>query len=174
MLSTKILHKLAEKISNELTGEWLIFGGSSLYLLGIDSRATLDVDIAPFESSTNADMLKLMDIAVELKLPVETINQAGAFFLNKIENWQGRCKIFCKGKQGKIYIPELDLYIELKSSRLNESDFSDCISYLNYTKKMKINFDKENINKILRKAQVKANSEHKQRLAQLIKKINAS
>ena len=171
MLGSKILLKMVDKISNEVEGEWLIFGGSSLYLLGIESRGTLDVDIASFDISTNEDALKLMHIAEDLNLPIETINQTGVFFLNNIENWQSQCQLFKKGKVGKIYIPNIGLYIELKSSRMSESDLMDCLAYLQWIRKKKIKFEIDPILSILRKGVLVANPEQKIRIQQLIEKL---
>lgn len=172
MLNTQVLTKLAKEISNEIKGDWLIFGGSSLYLLGVESRATTDVDIASFHNSTNQETLQLMTIAADFNLPVEVINQAGSFFLNKIENWQNRCQLFCKGKLGKIYIPEFDLYIELKSARMSESDLSDCLAYLKWTKENKKSFDQETALQKLRQTQLKSNAEQKVRMQQLVREIS--
>ncbi len=166
-LNSKLLHQLAIKITDSIRGEWLIFGGSMLYLIGIDSRSTIDIDIASFNVSTNADTLKLMKLAEEFQLPIETINQSGAFFLNEIENWQGRCELFHKGKIGKVYIPNIDLYIELKSSRMSESDLSDCTNYLSWCFKNKIKYDQENLVHILRKKGLAANKEKKARIEEL-------
>lgn len=171
ILNSKILIKIADKISNEVAGEWLIFGGSSLYLLGIDSRGTIDVDIASFQISTNEDTLKLMTIAESLNLPVETINQAGSFFLNKIENWQSRCQLFKKGKIGKVYIPSLDLYIGLKASRMSESDLSDCIAYLNWSENKKVQIDLDPTIETLRKIILSANPEQKKRIQILVERL---
>ena len=166
-LNSKLLNQLALKIGDSIPGEWLVFGGSMLYLIGIDSRSTIDIDVTSFSLSTNADTLKLMKLAEELQLPIETINQSDAFFLNQIENWQGRCELFHKGKIGKIYIPNINLYIELKSSRMSESDLSDCKAYLNWCNKNKISYDKESLMHILRKQSLTANKEKKSRLQEL-------
>lgn len=172
MLNSKVLTKLAVKITNEVTGEWIIFGGSALYLLGIDSRSTIDVDIASFQTSTNEDSLKLMTIAQDLKLPIETINQAGAFFLNKIDGWQSRCKLSKKGKLGRVYIPNVDLYFELKAARMSSTDLADCLAYLAWAKKTKLKFDEQYIIEKLRAAHLHANQDQKKRLEQLISAVD--
>ncbi len=168
MLSSKILIKMAEKIVAEVAGQWLIFGGSSLYLLGIDSRATMDVDVASFDMSTSDDTLKLMMIAQELKLPAETINIAGAFFLNSIPGWQNRCTVFRKGKLGKVFIPQIDLYFELKAKRMTESDLSDCLAYLKWCKLNQVKWDHDMLLEILRKALPTSVAEAKKRIQLLI------
>lgn len=172
MLNSKILIKMAEKMVATVPGEWLIFGGSSLYLLGIDSRATMDVDVASFDTSTNDDTLKLMVIAQDLKLPVETINLAGAFFLQLIPGWQDRCTVFRKGKLGKVFIPQLDLYFELKAKRMTESDLSDCLAYLKWCKSQQAIWDNDLLLEILRKALPLASPEAKKRLQTLIKSLS--
>lgn len=171
MLNSKILIRMAEKIVAEVNGQWLIFGGSSLYLLGIDSRATMDVDVASFDTSTNDDTLKLMMIAQDLKLPVETINLAGSFFLKAIPGWQDRCTVFRKGKRGKVFIAQLDLYFELKAKRMTESDLSDCLAYLEWCQSHQVKWDNDLLLEILRKALSPASAEAKKRLQILIKSL---
>ncbi len=174
MLNSKILITMAEKIVAEVPGQWLIFGGSSLYLLGLNARATMDVDVASFGVSTNDDTLKLMLIAQDLKLPIETINQAGAFFLKSIPDWQSRCRLFKKGKLGKVYVPQLDLYLELKAQRMTESDLSDCLAYLKWCQSKSIKWDPDLTQEILRTALLAARAEPKKRIQFLIKAFAAA
>lgn len=172
MLTSKILNQLAEKITDEVKGDWLVFGGASLYLIGLDSRATIDVEVAPFLSSTNEDLLNIMSLADRLNLPIETINQAGSFFLTRIQNWQNRCHLIKKGKKGRIFIPEFDLYIELKSARMSESDLLDCLNYFKWIKETKKSYAREEISQILTLAHSKANPDQQRRLLQLKKALS--
>ncbi|MEI6399611.1 MAG: hypothetical protein WCO71_12655, partial [Pseudomonadota bacterium] len=79
------------------------------------------------------DILTLMEISQSLGLPIEAINQAGAFFLHKIQNWENKLILVHKEQKASIYRPNLELYLRLKIARLSESDLEDCLRYLDYT-----------------------------------------
>ena len=132
MLNKKLLQDLLIKMSDSLTGDWLIFGGTVPYLLGMDVRPTVDIDLASFSISTNQDSLLLMNLVQEFGLPLETINQAGGFFLQKIPGWQEQVILLKAGKKSRIYRPNLELYLRLKSARMTEADVQDCLSYLDF------------------------------------------
>ena len=121
------------KASDQLTGDWVVIGGSVLHLLNVDARQTEDIDLAGPPESAQSDMLRLMDIATEFGLPIEAINQAGAYFLFKIKNWQTKLILVHKGSSAAFFRPNLELFVELKLGRLTESDVTDCINYFNYT-----------------------------------------
>lgn len=123
--------KLAEK---KLTGKWVIMGGAVLPLMGIEYRITNDIDIAGPKKSTQRDMLVLMEIAQTLGLPIEAINQAGAFFLHKIENWEKHLIVVSKKEKVTFYRPNATLFLLLKISRLTESDLQDCFNMLKFEK----------------------------------------
>jgi hypothetical protein len=78
--------------------------------------------------------LKLMEIAEDLGLPVETINQAGGYFLSKIPGYRKSLVLLHTGPQARIYRPDALLYVLLKLPRLSESDLGDCLRFLDYTR----------------------------------------
>ena len=87
-ITRSTLAKFVKLAGDRLTGDWVIIGGVVLPILGIDIRSTTDIDVAGPPDASQAQMLTLMDIVATLGLPVESINQAGAYFLYKIKNWQ--------------------------------------------------------------------------------------
>jgi hypothetical protein len=86
-ISQEILRRFVSAAADQLHGTWVIIGGSVLNLLNIAARQTEDIDLAGPATSTQAETFKLMELAESFGLPIEVINQAGAFFLHKIPGW---------------------------------------------------------------------------------------
>lgn len=165
MINAKVMKKFLEKSTSKLSGEWIIIGGTVLPLIGIDHRVTIDIDIVNLNfKSSNDDSLKLMEIAEELKLPIESINQAGAYYLSKIEDVADHLVLLQESKKCKIYRPDAYLFIKLKIERLSETDLADCIQFIKKNEKEYLLHKKE-ISKILLKKSKSANNEVKERLA---------
>ncbi|MBI4042546.1 MAG: hypothetical protein HY391_03610 [Deltaproteobacteria bacterium] len=131
-MQKQIIEKFVQSVADKIAGDWVIIGGSLLPLLGIDSRFTEDIDIAAGREATQSDLLKLMEIAVELGLPVESVNQAASFFLYRIPNWEKDLVLLYQGKAGRIFRPNATLYLLLKIERLTETDLLDCGSMIHY------------------------------------------
>ncbi len=131
-MEKNVVKKFVQSVADKIVGDWVIIGGSLLPLLGIDSRFTEDIDIAANKEATQSDLLKLMDIAVELGLPVESVNQAASFFLYRIPNWEKDLLLLHQGKAGRILRPNATLYLLLKIERLTETDLLDCETMIQY------------------------------------------
>lgn len=140
-ISRSIMEQFIHAAADQLSGRWVIIGGAVLHLLNVSTRQTEDIDLAGPINATQADILTLMSLAESLGLPVEAINQAGAFFLHKVNGWEAKLILIHKGSAGEIYRPNLELYFELKFARLTESDTEDCLSYLRYALSHKEPFD---------------------------------
>ena len=167
MINSKTMTLFLEKAAAKLSGEWIIIGGTVLPLTGIDHRVTVDIDIINlnFESS-NKDSLKLMEIAEELKLPVESINQAGAYYLAKIENVLDHLVLLKESKKCKIYRPDAFLFLNLKIERLSETDLEDCVQFLKKHRQEYAAHQKQ-ISKIILQRSKAASPEIKERLIRL-------
>ncbi len=148
-LNNKILKRFLKIAGEKMNGEWVVIGGTVLPMLGVDHRATIDIDFV--SKSKKEETLKLMTIAEELGLSVETINQAGAFFLYQIPNFEKNLLLLHNGPAAQIYRPNLWLYIQLKIKRLSDSDVIDCVEYIKYSKRNDEvdNSDKEKIEKMI-------------------------
>jgi len=171
-LDSKILKKFLTLASDQLTGNWILIGGTLLPALGLDVRSTMDIDFVAEDTESTNQTLLLMGIAEQLKLPVETINQTGAYFLKKIPDYKERLILMKQGKQASIFRPELDLYIELKANRLTETDLQDCFSYLKFCKKKKEKFDsKKTISFLKKRIRSEKNIEKTNRLKALLDQI---
>ena len=132
MIDHKKLNQFLKKAEKHLEGEWVIIGGTVLPILGSDHRTTVDIDIVSLKESNNQNQqsMKLMKIAEEIGLPVEAINQAGAFYLRKIKDFQDNLILITESKNLKIYRPNALLFFELKAARMSESDLLDCLEFI--------------------------------------------
>ena len=127
-MNSRTLKKFVEIVSERLTGEWVVIGGTVLPILGVDHRVTLDLDFIRIrEKEGSSDSLILMEIAEQIGLPIEAVNQAGAYFFSKVENANDHLVILRKGSKCTIYRPDVWLYIALKLGRFTETDLEDCL-----------------------------------------------
>ena len=130
-IDSATMKKFIEIAAHQLEGEWVVIGGTVLPLMNIDLRVTVDIDLVNLDAkNSNLNSLKLMEIAESMGLPVETINQSGAYFLSKIEDAQEHLVLFKESKKCKIYRPDVYLFLKLKLTRLSQSDFEDCVAFV--------------------------------------------
>ena len=144
-IDTALLQRFLELAGERLEGDWVVIGGMVLPLLGATHRVTLDIDIAGPDEATMSQTLVLMSIAEELGLPVEAINQAGAYFLHKIEGWQDHLVEVHRGPSARIHVPDPTLFILLKLQRLTEADLADCKEMLRLGQKRGLPIDQERL-----------------------------
>jgi len=130
-MNQETLHRFIVLAKKKLKGDWVLLGGTLLYFFNHDYRTTTDIDFVPLgRGKSNQDLLQTFEIATELGLPVETINSAALYFLEKIPNYQDELLVIHKWKSGRIYRPNLYLFFVLKVARLSESDYLDCLEFL--------------------------------------------
>ncbi len=129
-LDTELLQRFVDLAAERLRGDWVVIGGCVLPLLGIDHRVTLDIDVAGPKDADTEQVMILMEIAEELGLPVEAINQAGAFFLRRIEDWPEHIVEVRRGEHAALFVPDATLFLLLKIRRLTASDLSDCLEMI--------------------------------------------
>lgn len=131
-LNPKLLREFIKQAGEQLQGNWLLVGGTLLPALGLDVRATVDIDFICLNEKGSSQTIALMELADSLGLPIETVNQAAAFFLKNIDYDNTDLISLHEGSKAKIYRPSTVLYWNLKLSRLSESDLIDCQHYYNY------------------------------------------
>jgi hypothetical protein len=168
MINSKLMAKFLDKAILKLSGEWIIIGGTVLPLVGIDHRVTVDIDIInlKMENSTK-ETIALMEIAESLKLPVESINQAGAYFLSKIDDVKDHLVLIKESKKCKIYRPDVYLFVKLKIERFSETDLDDCLIFIQKNGPEYL-LHKKKIQAILNKKLKVSNDEQKKRLLKLL------
>lgn len=135
-ISSRILKKFMTLAGDQLQGHWVIIGGAIMPLLDEKARVTIDIDIAGPASATQSDTLKIMAIAEGLGLPVEAINQAGAFFLHKIKTWEEDLVLLHAGRTASFFRPNVTLFLLLKLQRFTETDAADCLTFLKVAPKL--------------------------------------
>lgn len=133
-IDRKLLRRFLTLASDRLRGDWVLMGGAVLPLLGIEQRVTFDIDVAGPRDAGADQLLALMEIAERLGLPVEAVNQAGAYFLQRIDGWEERLVPVHEGKLARFFRPDVTLFWLLKIARLTESDLADCLALLVYAR----------------------------------------
>jgi hypothetical protein len=131
-----LVHRFVALAADSLQGDWVVMGGAVLPLLGVETRVTWDIDVAGPPEARMDQALLLMEIAEELGLPVEAINQAGAYFLHRVDGWRESLVKVRVGKSGTILRPDATLFVLLKIDRLTESDLADCTAMLDAARRL--------------------------------------
>jgi hypothetical protein len=160
-LDSKVIKKLIQKAGEQLSGEWILAGGVLLPALDLPIRSTVDVDLWGLGSHESSQQLELMKLSESLGLPVDTINQAGAFFLNKVGYVKDDLIILHKGSKATVFRPSVALYWRLKVQRFTETDAQDCSHYLKFCRQVKDPVDLSELRGILQAAQTDAASAEK-------------
>jgi hypothetical protein len=127
--------------------------------------------VAINNKQSNSQSIKLMEIAESLGLPVEAINQAGEYFLSKVDGFQDHLILFAESKKCKIYRPDAYLFLKLKLARSSETDLRDCMAFLRHNQKEARTFKKE-ISKLLKQFMKSAPSEKQKLLLELEELLN--
>jgi len=104
VLDGPLLGRFLELAGERLRGDWVVIGGCVLPLRGIELRTTVDIEVAGPDTAGTRDTLLLLEIAEELGLPVEAINQAGALFLKRIPDWESNLIEVHRGTGAVIHI----------------------------------------------------------------------
>lgn len=149
VLNKKLLQKFISIAGDKLEGDWILMGGTVLPVLGIDYRVTTDIDLVAMGDATNEQSLALMEIADELGLPVETINQAGAYFLKKIPHFEEHKILIHAGKSARIFRPDTFLFLLLKTRRFSETDLTDCLAFLKVVSHLDLD-DSKNLDRLVK------------------------
>ena len=147
-LNKKKMEEFLKLAGQRLEGDWVLLGGTLLPVLGMDHRVTVDIDLAHRDKDTS-QALELLRITDEMGLPIETINQAGGFFLYQLKGFEKKLELLHKGPQAKIHRPNLELYFQLKLQRFSDTDAQDCLQYLNWYRKNQHPVDTVQLTKLL-------------------------
>lgn len=120
---------IVQAVADRLDGDWLLVGGSLVALWIEPRRTTEDVDLVPVRGSKDARMA-LLGLAADLGLPVEALNSAADFFVERIPGWTEEIAVLRKGRRGTVHRPSPTLFLLLKIRRLSEADLRDCSALL--------------------------------------------
>lgn len=171
-LNEDLLKKFLKTAVKRLKGEWVLLGGTLLPYLGCNHRSTTDIDFVPIQASSNQQTLELMKISEDLKLPIETVNMAALYFLQKIPEYKKHLVVLEETKTCTVFRPDIFLYLSLKIGRLSESDLLDCLEMLKLEKDELPKGDLKKITThIEREIEHSADEHRKNRLSRLLKEI---
>jgi hypothetical protein len=134
------LERVVDAVAERLAGEWLLVGGALVALWLESRRTTEDIDILGLQG-TAEERWALMELAVELGLPVEAVNSAADFFVRRIEGWRDELEPFRHGARGRVYRPTVTLFLLLKLARLSEQDLADCLAAIGRARTERLRFD---------------------------------
>ena len=134
-IDKNLLIRFFQKADERTRGEFVLLGGSVLQLLGITDRTTIDIDISHRDiNKADSQIVQLMEVALELNLPVESINQAASFYLYKLDGWQNHIVEVFSGERCRFFRTDATLFVQLKLGRLSEVDLADCIDMIKFAK----------------------------------------
>lgn len=118
---------LVEAISDQLAGDWLLIGGALVALWLEPERTTQDIDLIGMRGDPS-ERYALLDFAARSGLPIESINSAADFFVQRIPGWREQVEVLRAGARGRILRPTHTLFLLLKIGRLSERDLADCLA----------------------------------------------
>jgi len=123
------LEAIVDAVCARLDGDWLVIGGAIAALWFEPRRTTEDVDIMGMQGRAS-DRMELFALAEQLELPIEVLNSAADFFVQRVADWRDHVVVFRQGARGRVFRPSATLFLVLKSRRLDERDLADCRALL--------------------------------------------
>lgn len=123
------IERFVARAADELEGDWLLIGGAAAAIWFSPDRMTEDIDLVG-SSGTNAERLRLMEVAEAEGLPVEAVNSAADFFVRRIPDWNRETVLLRRGASAAIYRPTATMFLLFKIRRLGEQDLADCLSLI--------------------------------------------
>ena len=123
----QFLYRAAET----LEGDWLLIGGAAAAVWFAAERTTEDIDLIGSDG-TNAERLRLMELADAEGLPIEVVNTAADFHIRRIPDWNREVVELRRGPAATIYRPTATMYLVFKLHRLSEQDLDDCFALLTW------------------------------------------
>ena len=115
-----------------LSGEWLLVGDAAAATWFDAARITEDIDLIGLRGDRD-ERLQLMDLAEANGLPIEAVNSAAGYFLQRIEGWREELEPLRTGAAA-IHRPTPTLFLLLRLGRLSQADLSDCLGLLAHVK----------------------------------------
>jgi hypothetical protein len=128
-LDRAAIARVIDAITDRLDGEWLLIGGALVALWAEPRRVTEDIDVVGMRGTPD-ERYALMNLAIELGLPIEVVNSAADFFVRRIPGWRDEVEVLQAGARSTVYRPTPTLFVILKLGRLSEQDLADCEAVL--------------------------------------------
>lgn len=128
-LDRAAIERVVQAAADRLPGDWVLVGGGLAALWFDPERVTEDIDLVSLAGSAG-ERLALLDLAVDLGLPVEALNSAADYFVRRVDGWRAELEGFRTGAKARILRPTPTLFLLLKVQRLSEEDLRDCLGML--------------------------------------------
>ncbi len=90
------IQRFVDAAGERLIGDWLLVGGAAAAVWFSDSRVTEDVDLIGL-AGTAAERLQLTELAMAEGLPIEAVNSAADFFVQRIPDWRNAIEVLRRG-----------------------------------------------------------------------------
>ncbi len=127
-METQAVEEILNYLCEELGGDWLLTGGSLVRLSFDASRSTEDVDLVRIRHGSLSDEAArnaLFKWLIGRGLGPEWVNSAVEPFVREIPGWERELALLRAGSAGRIYRPNLTLFVYLKLRRGTEIDLGD-------------------------------------------------
>ncbi len=165
---------IVEAIADRLPGDWLLIGGGLVALwLDVD-RTTEDLDIIGI-AGCDDPRLRLLELADDLGLPIETLNSAADFFVRRVPGWDTEIELLhgaTKGAMGRVFRPTPTLFLLFKLGRLSDQDLADCQCLLDRVEQDQLPLDRDRVRAALKKLPPTEDTDLTDRRAQLLQRLN--
>jgi hypothetical protein len=130
----EVIARFFDEAARRLTGDWVLIGGAVLAALGREIRVTLDIDFIPRDAQQGARILAVMESAEAAGLPIEAVNSAAVYFLEKIPDYAEHLRLLFDRGSFRVFRPDTSLFIRLKTRRMSEADLEDCLEFIRFAR----------------------------------------
>lgn len=122
------IERFLARAADALVGDWVLVGGAAAAVWFAPGRMTEDIDLIGSDG-TNAERLRIMEVADAEGLPVEVVNSAADYFIRRDPAWNREVVLLREGS-ARIYRPTATMFLLFKLGRLGEQDLDDCLALL--------------------------------------------
>lgn len=143
------IERFLDRAASMLQGDWVLVGGAAAAVWFLPDRTTEDIDLVGAHG-TNAERLRLMEVADSEGLPVETVNSAADYYVRRVSDWNRDLVEIRRGTSATIYRPTATVYVLLKLRRLSEQDLDDCRALLAWCETHSEALDRNRIRQAIR------------------------
>ncbi|MBS1960844.1 MAG: hypothetical protein JST04_01405 [Bdellovibrionales bacterium] len=127
-MEPQTIEEILAHLIEEIGGDWLLAGGALVRLNFDADRGTEDIDLARMGHPTLSAQAALNEFyrwLIARGDGPERVNTAVEPFLEEVPHWNKEVVELRKGSRGRIYRPNLTLFVYLKLRRGTEIDLED-------------------------------------------------
>ena len=127
-MDTLKIEEILTFLCEVLGGDWFLTGGALVRLNFDDTRGTEDLDLVRIrhpELSDDAAKNQLFRWLIDRDLGPEWVNSAVEPFVREVPAWENEVVLLREGGKGRVFRPNLTLFVYLKLRRASEIDLLD-------------------------------------------------